>query len=89
MVTLDCFIYSFAGHSFVSMHTCLCLCLQGTKVIEACDAAGVRAFPTWVINGRVIEGQLTLEALEEELKNTDPVTAAEVKLPPKSPFADS
>jgi protein-disulfide isomerase len=29
----------------------------------ACDAAGVKAFPTWVINGQKIEGQQSLEAL--------------------------
>mmetsp|Transcript_15603 Transcript_15603/g.26985 ORF Transcript_15603/g.26985 Transcript_15603/m.26985 type:complete len:349 (-) Transcript_15603:233-1279(-) len=40
---------------------------QGVKVIEACDAAGVRAFPTWVINGNLVEGEQTFEALQEEL----------------------
>ncbi len=36
-------------------------------MIKACQDAGVRAFPTWVINGRVVEGELTLEAIEKEL----------------------
>lgn len=27
----------------------------------------MRAFPTWQINGRVIEGELTLDQLEDEL----------------------
>lgn len=44
-----------------------CLSLQGLPVDKACSDAGVRAFPTWVINGRNVEGELTLEALQEEL----------------------
>ncbi len=58
---------------------------QGVKVVEACEAAGVRAFPTWSINGKVVEGELTLDALEAELASADRVAP----LPPKSPFADS
>lgn len=36
-------------------------------MVAACEEAGVRAFPTWNINGRAIEGELTLDALEKEL----------------------
>ena len=41
--------------------------LQGAKMVPACEAAGVRAFPTWVVNGRTVEGELSLDALEAEL----------------------
>jgi hypothetical protein len=41
--------------------------LQGEKVAPACEAAGVRAFPTWVIGGKTIEGELSLEELAAEL----------------------
>jgi|LauGreSBDMM110SN_4_FD.fasta_scaffold606047_1 hypothetical protein len=34
----------------------------------ACEEAGVRAFPTWVVNGRTVEGELSLDALEQELE---------------------
>lgn len=46
---------------------CSCATLQGLPVDKACSDAGVRAFPTWVINGRNVEGELTLEALQAEL----------------------
>ncbi len=79
------------GHRAVllrHLHVCVCVCVcvsQGTKVIDACDAAGVRAFPTWVINGKVVEGQLTLDALEAELASTEPVTPQRAP----SPFAEA
>jgi hypothetical protein len=61
--------------------------LQGVKVVDACEAAGVRAFPTWVINGQTVEGELTLEALEAKLDGKeDPASAPKPK--PRSPFAD-
>jgi hypothetical protein len=37
---------------------------QGVKIAPACEAAGVKAFPTWVINGNITEGQLDLNGLE-------------------------
>jgi uncharacterized membrane protein len=37
---------------------------KGVKLAPACEAAGVKAFPTWVVNGAVTEGQLELSALE-------------------------
>jgi hypothetical protein len=40
---------------------------RGVQIAPACDAAGVQAFPTWVINGRMLEGELTLEQIKEEL----------------------
>ena len=43
--------------------------MQGTKIADACQEAGVRAFPTWSINGKTIEGELSLEELEKELGN--------------------
>ena len=36
-------------------------------MVPACEAAGVRAFPTWVVNGRTVEGELSLDELEAEL----------------------
>lgn len=47
----------------VTNYVISCMPSQGTKLLEACDAAGVRAFPTWVINGRSLEGEFTIEAL--------------------------
>ncbi|GAX79665.1 hypothetical protein CEUSTIGMA_g7106.t1 [Chlamydomonas eustigma] len=40
---------------------------RGERIADVCEAAGVRAFPTWVINGRTVEGDLSLDALEQEL----------------------
>lgn len=37
---------------------------RGVKIAPACEAAGVKAFPTWVINGKTLEGELSLEMLE-------------------------
>lgn len=36
---------------------------RGTPVTEACSAAKVEGFPTWVINGKKLEGEQTLEEL--------------------------
>ena len=38
---------------------------RGTPVAAACDAAKVEGFPTWVINGKKLEGEQTLEKLAE------------------------
>ena len=38
---------------------------RGTPVATACDAAKVEGFPTWVINGKKLEGEQTLEKLAE------------------------
>ena len=50
-------------------------------MVSACEEAGVRAFPTWVINGRTVEGELSLDALEAELASPkgqpSPTLAAE------------
>jgi hypothetical protein len=35
---------------------------------DACEAVGIRAFPTWLINDRLIEGELTLDGLRAELE---------------------
>ncbi|GFH15452.1 VKc domain-containing protein [Haematococcus lacustris] len=59
---------------------------RGAQVAPACEAAGVRAFPTWVINGRLLEGELTLDSLEQELGNLD--STAPPKLLPESPFKE-
>lgn len=50
--------------------------LQGVKIDDACSAAGVRAFPTWLINGRVLEGEFSLEELGAELDK--PAEAAQL-----------
>jgi len=36
---------------------------RGTPVAKACDVAKVEGFPTWVINGKKLEGEQTLEEL--------------------------
>jgi hypothetical protein len=56
--------------------------------MDACEAAGVRAFPTWVINGKTVEGELTLEALEAKLEGRKDPAAVAPKPKPRSPFAD-
>lgn len=48
-----------------------CVELQGVKIAPACEAAGVKAFPTWVINGNLTEGQLNLDALEQLLDSSN------------------
>lgn len=50
---------------------------KGASVIKACSDAEVRAFPTWKINGQTIEGEMTLEAIEEALMKQGSV--AEIK----------
>jgi hypothetical protein len=50
--------------------------LQGVKIADACEAAGVKAFPTWVINGATTEGQLELSQLEAMLDEAQGTAAA-------------
>jgi hypothetical protein len=40
---------------------------QGVKLAPACAAIPVRAFPTWVIGAQIIEGEMTLDALDSAL----------------------
>jgi hypothetical protein len=40
---------------------------RGAAIAPACDAAGVKAFPSWVIDGKLLEGELSLGELEGEL----------------------
>jgi hypothetical protein len=46
------------------------------KIADACEAAGVKAFPTWVINGVTTEGQLELDQLEQMLAEAQGQDAA-------------
>jgi hypothetical protein len=50
--------------------------LQGVKIADACEAAGVKAFPTWVINGDTTEGQVELQQLEAMLAEAQAQGAA-------------
>ena len=51
---------------------------KGSKGNPACNAAGVKAFPTWVIKGQTIEGEQTFEQLEQALGDTaEPALATE------------
>jgi len=49
---------------------------KGAKADAACEAVPVKAFPTWVIGGRVIEGELDLDELEEMLNSDQRAAAA-------------
>lgn len=49
---------------------------KGEKVATVCDAANVRAFPTWVIGGKTIEGELDLDEVERELDRVEREAAA-------------
>lgn len=66
------------------MHACVRVCMraermlararvwpQGQPIEPVCDAAGVRAFPTWIIGGKTIEGELELEQVEAELQKLE------------------
>lgn len=37
----------------------------GVKIADACDAAKIDGFPTWVIDGKKVEGAQPLEKLAE------------------------
>eukprot|EP00878_Enallax_costatus_P002963 GHUV01003159.1.p1 GENE.GHUV01003159.1~~GHUV01003159.1.p1 ORF type:complete len:370 (+),score=119.68 GHUV01003159.1:213-1322(+) len=49
---------------------------KGVKIADACEAASVKAFPTWIINGNTTEGQLELEQLEQQLQDAAQPAAA-------------
>ncbi|KAG2492135.1 hypothetical protein HYH03_009626 [Edaphochlamys debaryana] len=51
---------------------------KGEKMSPLCDTAGVQAFPTWVIGGKKIEGELTLTELEKELDKAAAAAQTEV-----------
>eukprot|EP00879_Flechtneria_rotunda_P003457 GHRR01003686.1.p1 GENE.GHRR01003686.1~~GHRR01003686.1.p1 ORF type:complete len:210 (+),score=63.97 GHRR01003686.1:469-1098(+) len=55
---------------------------KGVKIADACEAAMVKAFPTWVIGTQVTEGQLEIAQLEQLL---DAATAPAA--PAESPVA--
>jgi hypothetical protein len=42
------------------------------SINRACKDAGIDGFPTWVIDGQKLEGELPLAALEEVLDGADP-----------------
>ena len=42
--------------------------LQGIEEADACKAANVRAYPTWVVNGTTVEGELTFDEFDKLLK---------------------
>lgn len=58
------------------VHRAPCATPQGEKVATVCDAANVRAFPTWVIGGKTIEGELDLDEVERELDRVEREAAA-------------
>ncbi|PNH08009.1 hypothetical protein TSOC_005456 [Tetrabaena socialis] len=49
---------------------------QGEKPAALCEAANVRAFPTWVIGGKTIEGELSLSEVEVEVARAEAAAAA-------------
>ncbi|CAA7035697.1 unnamed protein product [Microthlaspi erraticum] len=38
---------------------------KGTKIFKACSEAGIEGFPTWIINGQVLSGEVELAELAE------------------------
>lgn len=56
-------------------------CWQGVKVADACEAVPVKAFPTWVINGSITEGQLDIAALEQMLEQPQQAPAGDAAAP--------
>ncbi|CAH2076591.1 unnamed protein product, partial [Thlaspi arvense] len=38
---------------------------KGTKIFKACSDAGIEGFPTWMINGQVLSGEVELAELAE------------------------
>ena len=42
----------------------MCVWTQGTQIAKACDVAGVKSFPSWVINGKLVEGEQEFDQLE-------------------------
>jgi hypothetical protein len=51
---------------------------QGVDVAAACKEADIKAFPTWVINGQITEGELDLEQVAAALE-APPAAAAAVR----------
>jgi hypothetical protein len=49
---------------------------RGVTAAAACETVPVKAFPTWVINGQVYEGELTFDQLEEALEGGGSAEAA-------------
>ena len=48
------------------------------SINQACKDAGIEGFPTWVINGRKVEGDWSLRALGELLDGADPKRVSRV-----------
>ena len=44
--------------------------VQGTKIEPSCAAAGLKGFPSWVINGKQLSGEQTFEQLEAALSKS-------------------
>ena len=42
--------------------------MQGETEAKACADAGVRAFPTWIINDKTVEGELTFDEVDKLLR---------------------
>uniref|UniRef100_A0A1J3JE63 Thiol-disulfide oxidoreductase LTO1 n=1 Tax=Noccaea caerulescens TaxID=107243 RepID=A0A1J3JE63_NOCCA len=38
---------------------------KGTKIFKACSEAGIEGFPTWIINGQVLSGEVELAELAD------------------------
>jgi len=55
---------------------CFPFLAQGMPLDPACDAAGVKAFPTWIINGRSYEGELDLDQLADALASPGEMAAS-------------
>eukprot|EP00775_Hariotina_reticulata_P003062 gene3062-3342_t len=49
---------------------------RGVKIADACEVASVKAFPTWLIGGTVMEGQLDLAQLEQLLDQATATSGA-------------
>lgn len=45
----------------------LCIGEQDTKMTDACASANLQAFPTWIIDGKKLEGEQTFEKLKSML----------------------
>lgn len=48
---------------------------QDEMVAPACKAANVRAFPTWVIGDKSVEGMLQLDEIEREVARAEAAAA--------------
>lgn len=54
--------------TWIEIQIKLIFLLQGVSMAKSCSDAGVRAFPTWVIGGKILEGEQTFDKLDTELK---------------------